>query len=178
MGHFQHAEKVRRQTEHKILSAMYCKLDDLDTHYLYNYYDGHMSMLNTGGMTLVSGQFFDWSRNVMDATRERISVSLLKRDPKRDLAAAKAAILKDTSLRDVFHKTCRQNFASQSAIDIVCNQILRKIVHVKYANHFGRFKEKEVRMKDKIAQRNHLKVAEAHKTGPPKKKSCKSRGAQ
>ena len=167
------------QPEYKILSAMHCKLDDLDAHYIHNYYDRHMSMLNTGGMTLVSAEFFEWGRKVMDVTRERISEDLLKRDPKRGLAVEKAAILKDKSLRDVFRETCRRNSANcQSAVDTVCDNILQKTVHAKYADQFSRFKEVAVKMKDKIAQRNHLKVAEAHLKGPPTKKRGKSRGAQ
>ena len=62
----------------------------------------------------------------------------------------------------------------QSAVDTVCNAVLQKIVHAKYADQFSRFKEKSVKMKDKIAQRNHLKVTEAHQKGPSKKQKDKS----
>ena len=167
------------QPEHKILNAMHCKLDDLDSHYIETYYDRHMSMLNTGGMTLVSGEFFEWGRKVMDVARERISQDLFERDPKKGLAREKTAILKDKSLRNVFSETCKRNSADcQSAIDTVCNTILQKIVHAKYADQFSRFKETAVKMKDKIAQRNHLKVAEAHLNGPSKNQKDESRRAQ
>ena len=47
------------QSEYKILQAMQSKLDDIDEDYVQKYYDRHMSLLNTGGLTLVSRDFFE-----------------------------------------------------------------------------------------------------------------------
>ena len=108
------------QPEHKILNAMHCKLDDLDTHYIEKYYDRHMSMLNTGGMTLVSGEFFEWGRKVMDVVRKKISHDLFQRDPKKGLDREKTAILKDECLRNAFSEICKKKRQIASLLLTLC----------------------------------------------------------
>ena len=73
---------------------MYCKLDDIDDDYISKYYDRNMSMLNTGGMTLVSKEFFEWGKKVVAKARERLTEDLLERDPKHGFAKGKIISLK------------------------------------------------------------------------------------
>ena len=83
---------------------MQSKLDDIDEDYVQKYYDRHVSLLNTGGLTLVSRDFFEWGRKVMAVSRQRLSKDLLKSDPKTDFAAEKEAILQDKSLQKMFRE--------------------------------------------------------------------------
>ena len=92
------------QSEYKILQAMQSKLDNIDEDYVQKYYDRHVSLLNTGGLTLVSRDFFEWGRKVMAVSRQRLSKDLLKSDPKTDFAAEKEAILQDKSLQKMFRE--------------------------------------------------------------------------
>ena len=100
---------------------------------------------------------------------------LLKSDPKKGFAAEKEAILQDESIRKMFREICKQKFPDcDAAVNTVYNITAKKIVHVGYAVQFRRFKEKAVKMKNKIALRNHLKVAAAHLNGQAKKQPRKS----
>ena len=154
---------------------MHCKLDDLGKKYIQKYYDRHMSLLNTGGMTLVSEDFFEWGKKVMAVSRQRLTKDILKKDPKRGFAAAKEQILQDESLRHMFRDACRRKFTNcDAAVNTVYNITATKIVHTLFAVQFKLFKEKAVTMKNKIALRNQLKVTEANRKGHAKNKTSKS----
>ena len=89
---------------------MHCKLDNLGEYYIQKHYDRHMSLLNTGGMILVSKDFFfEWGKKVMAVSQQRVTKNLLKKDPKRGFAAVKEEILQNESLRLMFRDTCRQS---------------------------------------------------------------------
>ena len=100
---------------------------------------------------------------------------LLKSDPKKGFAAEKEAILQDESIRKMFREICKQKFPDcDAAVNTVYNITAKKIVHARYAIQFRRFKEKAVKMKNKIALRNHLKVAAAHLNGQAKNNQGKA----
>ena len=92
---------------------MQCKFDDIDEDYIQKYYDRHMSLLNTGGLTLVCSNFFEWGRKIMAAAQQRLSKDLPKRDPKIGFVPEKEVILQDESLQKMFREICRPKLSVQ-----------------------------------------------------------------
>ena len=51
---------------------------EIDDEYMDRYYDGHMSLLNRGGLTLVSGPFFEFGENILNKVRNAFDTEALE----------------------------------------------------------------------------------------------------
>ena len=80
-----------------ILSDMILHSRQLDEEYLARYYDPHMSLLNMGGLTLVSKHYFPWCRKVMATIRSVFNEDIINHDPQNVLSKAKEKVMSDKS---------------------------------------------------------------------------------
>ena len=55
---------------------------EIEDEYMDRYYAGHMSLLNRGGLTLVSGPFFEFGKNILNKVRNAFDTEALERYPK------------------------------------------------------------------------------------------------
>ena len=171
----------KSQEEHKILQLMKCRLEDLDEAYLSSYYDPNMAMLNTGGLTLVRKEYFQWGRNLLAKIRWSLTQELLAQDPIAGFAREKETLIKNQVLLNHFKAICRR-WSDKShpkkiedAARVIHKGTVEKVVHARFGVEFKRFKFEKIHAKDGIALRNGLKVASARSTSAKKEKKS-SRG--
>ena len=162
--------------EHKILQSMECRIGDVDDAYLSSYYDPNMAMLNTGGLTLVRKEFFQWGRNLVAKVRSSLTEELLTQDPINGFAKEKETIVKSKILLNHFTAICRRCSDKsdpkklKEAAAVVYKGIAEKVVHSRFGSEFKKFKFKKIQAKDGIALRNGLKVTSARGAGTKRDK--------
>ena len=171
----------KSQEEHKMLQLMQCRVEDLDEAYLSSYYDPNMAMLNTGGLTLVRKEYFQWGRNLVAKIRGSLNQELLEQDPIAGFAREKEILIKNKPLLNHFKAICRRCSDKsdlkkiEDAAGVIHKGIVEKVVHARFGVEFKRFKFEKIHAKDGIALRNGLKVISARSTGT-KKEIKSSRG--
>ena len=142
--------------EMKILRSMRCRVGDVDNGYLAKYYDRNMSLLNTGGLTLVGPTFFHWGIKVLQLTRVSLTEETLHKDPKHGFAKGKTLIVENRSFVQHFKALCKKNTntSDQTKIDCAASavylSIVNKVVHSRFSVPFRLFKEKNIRRRKKL----------------------------
>ena len=92
MGHLQ---RKSDEDARKILACMMICLDDADNKYFKKRYCTHMNILNHGGLTLVSEQFFTFGMDLMKVVRASFTTEIMDNDPKKAFKIAKKAVLEN-----------------------------------------------------------------------------------
>ena len=163
---------------------MMIRLDYADNKYLEKHYSIHMNILNSGGLTFVSGEFFVFGMRLMTFVRELFTVQIMNNNPKHGFKIAKKAVLENNSLSNYFRALCIQHSGLQGtnlemAVSAVYNMVLPKVIHSRFAVIFLWWREIHVKSKEKPALRPALKVGVSNKakkdstTKTPKKTKTK-----
>ncbi len=133
--------------------------EDADEEYLAKYYDTNMSMVNCGGLTLVSSYFFEWGKDAMEVIRNAFTQERMKQNLRSCFKDGKHLVMHNSSIHSKFVSLCQSpsmNFR-QDAIEEVYQIILRKMVHSRFAVVFRRWKEQYCQKHD-MSLRSNLKA--------------------
>ena len=114
-----------------------------DEEYLAKYYDTNMSMLNHGGLTLVSKQFFEWGKLTMKTIRDAFTLDHIQRAPRNCFNDGKRRVLQNKSIHSHFLFACKSipSFLSHAAMNKVYHIILPKMIHARFAVVFRDWKQ-------------------------------------
>ena len=155
----------------QLLSAMCLREEDADDEYLANYYDTNMSMLNHGGLTLVSRHFFNWGKSTMQYIRDAFTVDDIQQAPKNCFKNGKKRVLQSISIRSQLVLLCKAHPLSftSAAIDEVYNIILPKMIHARFAVVFRHWKGLHCQ-KHEVAFRTKMKASVKENDGKEYKK--------
>ena len=78
-----HLNKISTNTDKKrILMDVMLRERDIDNECMDRHYDGHMSLLSRGGLTLVSRPFFEFGKNILNKVRSAFDTEALEQDSK------------------------------------------------------------------------------------------------
>lgn len=144
----------------EILSCMLVREGQIDDEYLLQYYDLNMEMLNHGGLTLVSREFFEWGRDLMKIVRENYSEESINMDPVNSFKAGKHNVLGNDGVKRDFMACCEKLCpgAHPTVVTIIFDNIVTKTIHAKFGYTFRRWKEKNVKKHENLALRTKLKA--------------------
>lgn len=143
----------------KLLSSMILRSRDMDDEYVEKYYDMHMTLLNRGGLTLISKPFFEWAKLLLKLIRTVFTVDTIDLDPKGSFEKAKTSITTHNSLKAHFMFICKKySLASPKRANEVYPILVEKIFHARAGPVFRRWKELNVK-KNGVALRPKLKAA-------------------
>ena len=166
-----YADDSKEENECKrLLLWMMLKEDELDDDYWSKCYDSNMSLLNNGGLTLVSKEFFDWGRKVMQLVRSSFTPEDIRKNLRNCFKNGKRKVMDNHSIRSEFVLKCMSKF-SRDSIDKVFAVIIRKVVHARFAVVFRQWKEVNCK-KHEVSTRAQLKA-----TVPDGKKGKKRHAA-
>ena len=161
-----------------VLCSMFLRGRDMNDEYISKYYDGHLTLLNLGGLTLINSRYFEWGKQAMHTIRSSFDENKINRDPQNAFDIGKRGVMEDERLKSQFISLCDLN--SQSDATEVYDTILSKAIHARFAVVFRHWKEANVKKHGQVAFRTGLKArskkakAEASATAP-KKNSTKKR---
>jgi hypothetical protein len=156
----------------ELLKSMSLLEEDADEEYLTDFYDTNMSMLNHGGLTLVSREFFEWGKITMKIIRSKFTVEVIQQDPRNCFKNAKDSVLKNASIRTLFVSSCNklnQLSFSTKAIDKVYKIIVPKVIHARFAVEFRQWKELYCKKHESVAFRTQLKATVKDDNGNKKR---------
>jgi len=166
-----------------VLCSMFLRGREMNDEYISKYYDGHLALLNCGGLTLINSRYFEWGKQAMHTIRSSFDENKINRDPQHAFDIGKQRVMEDERLKSQFISLCDMN--SQSAAAEVYNTILSKAIHARFAVVFRHWKEANVKKHGQVAFRTGLKArskkanAEAQSTHQrattPKKSGTKKR---
>jgi len=142
-----------------LLSSMIILEEDADEEYLAKYYDTNMSMVNCGGLTLVSSYFFEWGKDAMEVIRNAFTQERMKQNLRSCFKDGKHLVMHNSSIHSKFESLCQSpsmNF-QQDAIEEVYQIILRKMIHSRFAVVFRQWKEQHCQKHD-MSLRSNLKA--------------------
>eukprot|EP00986_Skeletonema_menzelii_P020755 scaffold32210_cov114-Skeletonema_menzelii.AAC.1 len=157
---FVNADEKGSETECKeLLRTMSISEADADEAYLATYYDTNMSMLNHGGLTLVSKEFFEWGKLTMQSIRDAFTMDHIKSAPRSCFNDRKKYVLQNKSIRSSFFISCQSSPLSFSAktISTVYDIIVPKMIHARFAVVFRQWKQLHCR-KHEVSLRTKLKA--------------------
>ena len=84
------------------------RLDDANGKYLEKYYSTHVNILNSGGLTLMNGEFFVFGMRLMKFVRESFTMKIMDNNPKHGFGIAKKAVLENESLSNYVKALCKR----------------------------------------------------------------------
>jgi len=155
-----YADDDEEENESKrLLLSMIILEEDADEEYMAKYYDTNLSMMNCGGLTLVSKYFFDWGKDAMNVIRNAFTQDRMKQSLRTCFKDGKRVVMEDTSIHSKFVSLCQSQSMSfqQDVVEKVYTIILRKMVHSRFAVVFRRWKEEHCQKHD-MALRQNLKA--------------------
>ena len=129
----------------RILLDMMLREREIDDEYMDNYYDGHLSLLNRGGLTLVSSPFFEFGKKILNKVRNAFDAEALERHPKTAFKNGKKQVMNNAHLQTEFMQLCKERSLSTENAASVYPVFLRKVVHARFAVVFRAWKEEHVR---------------------------------
>lgn len=166
-----HLNKISTSAAKKnILLDMMLREREIDDDYMSKYYDGHMSLLNRGGLTLVSGPFFEFGKNILNKVRSAFNTEALERNPKNAFKDSKKEVMNNSHLRTEFMQLCKDRSLSTENAASVYQVFLRKTIHARFTVVFRAWKEQHVKKNGSVTLRQKLKV-QSDKSGEGKKRS-------
>ena len=144
----------------RLLLSMIMLEEDADEEYISKYYDKNMSMMNCGGLTLVSKYFFEWGKAAMKNIRNSFTHDQLTKNLRTSFRDGKRRVLENKYIHHKFVTLCQSSpmLFQQGAIDEVYRIILQKMVHSRFAVVFRRWKEKHCQKHD-VSLRSKLKAS-------------------
>ncbi len=159
----------------RLLLSMIMLEEDADEEYMTKYYDTNLSMVNCGGLTLVSKYFFGWGKDAMKVIRNSFTQHDMKQNLRTCFKKGKQRVMDDNSIHSDFVSLCQSSPMSfgRDAIDEVYGIILRKMIHSRFAVVFRRWKEEHCPKHD-VSLRSKLKAdnkrannrSEPHRNNP------------
>ena len=156
----------------ELLSAMLIREREIDEEYMSKYYDESMSLLNRGGLTLVSKPFFEWGKKLMATIRAVFDEAAIDRDPKNAFENSKQLVLSNVELRSSFLSICeKKSLSTASTAKSVYDKMLTKTIHARFAVVFRQWKERNVEKKNQVAFRTKLKAQGGKSSGDKSKSS-------
>jgi len=142
----------------------------MNDEYISKYYDGHLTLLNCGGLTLIKSHYFEWGKQAMHMIRSSFDENKINRDPQHAFDIGKRRVMEDERLKSQFISLCDLNSRSDAAE--VYDTILSKAIHARFAVVFRHWKEANVKKHGQVAFRTGLKArskkAETRATAPKK----------
>ena len=143
----------------RLLSSMIMLEEDADEEYLAKYYDTNMSMVNCGGLTLVSSYFFEWGKDAMEVIRNTFTQDRMRQNLRSCFKDGKHLVMQNSSIHSKFVSLCQSPSMKfqQDAIEEVYQIILRKMIHSRFAVVFRRWKEEHCQKHD-MSLRSSLKA--------------------
>jgi hypothetical protein len=144
----------------RLLLSMIILEEDADDDYMTNYYGTNTSMVNCGGLTLVSKYFFGWGKDAMKVIRDSFTPRDMKQNLRDCFKNGKLSVMRNTFIRSKFESLCQSSPMSfgEDAIDEVYNIILPKMIHSRFAVVFRRWKEEHCQKHD-VSLRSKLKAS-------------------
>ena len=86
---FSSMKRLRSQDALNLLESMRIRLDQVDDYYYEHCYDTSVSLLNSGGYTLVAGWIFLFGLAVLSALCNKFTMEKMNRDPQNSFSTAK-----------------------------------------------------------------------------------------
>lgn len=144
----------------RLLLSMMLMEEDLDEEYMEQYYDTKISMVNCGGLTLVSKHYFEWGKKAMKHIRNSFTPNLMTQNLRTCFREGKREVMESKLIRHEFVKVCQSSPMSfqMDAIDEVYKIILQKMVHSRFAVVFRQYKEERCQ-KHNVSLRGKLKAS-------------------
>jgi len=114
---------------------MQSRLGDLDDVYLSGYCDPNVAMPNTGGLTLVRKESFQWGRKLVANVRGSLTEELPTREPIAGFAREKETMVKNKILPNHLTAICRRRSDKsdpkkvEDAAEVVHKGTVEKVIH-------------------------------------------------
>ena len=160
----------------KLLNTMFIRLDKVDDYYFDNFYSTDVSLLNSGGLTLPSVNFYPFGMELMEEIRINITIDTINRNPQSGLRLAADKLIKNSQLEDRFNEICKQCWGMDgkkcgiaekhlnSTINAVYKIMLPKVIHAFSGPLVRRWQELKISKEDKVGFRPGLKAGVAAKS--------------
>lgn len=153
----------------KVLRHMHFQLNDMDKGCLPNCCNCNTSMLNLGNLAaLVDKAFFPWRLKLLKFAREVSTVEMLAQDPKHGFKAVKELVVRNSDVKNHSKALCKKQYRTmvQSMLDSAAEEVhvvvMPKVIPTWFSVTLERFRQKNIKTKEKLALRNVLKVTAAH----------------
>ena len=166
------SEKVKMlEVIKQILKSMIIRERNIDAEYMSKYYDTNMLLYNQGGLALITKEYFEWAKQLMDEARLNFTENHIDTDPHNSFGIAEKFIMKNNTLRSAFVSLCCKysGVNDVSAIRTVYDIFVPKVLHARFAVVFRDWKMKYVSKVGDVGLRAKLKAT------VDKKKAAKGR---
>ncbi|KAL7537398.1 hypothetical protein ACHAXR_010209 [Thalassiosira sp. AJA248-18] len=155
------------------LSKMMMREREMDDEYMDKYYDSNMSLLNSGGLTLVHAHFFEWGKQLLRKIRQAYDEDTINRDPRNSFKLSKESIMNDPQLRSTFMLLCKKySIGSTETCNEIYDVFLSKTIHARFGVVFRHWKEGNVKKNGNVAFRTKLKAQSAKTDTDTKQKKA------